>query len=152
MSNNASVAEVATLLIPVDGKTLLIPNVTVAEVMSYSAPEKVKGKLPEWYLGVLNWRNQKIPMLSFEGLNGAGVSTETGEETLCIINGVGEKLPFYALVTQGAPRLMRVDAETFTQQQKGALGDVEAMKVEGANITAVIPDFDKIEKLISKIL
>ena len=151
MSDSASATEVATLLIPVDGKTLLVPNVTVAEVMSYSKPQEVKKKSPEWFLGTLNWRNQSIPVLSFEGLNGAGVSSITGNEALCVVNGASNKLPFYALVTQGAPRLMRVEPEMF-KKQKGALGDVEAMKVEGANLTAVISDFEKIEKLTVKAL
>jgi len=48
-SNNR---EIRGLMIPVTGTKVLLPNATVAEVITYSVPEKIAGA-PPWLLGRL---------------------------------------------------------------------------------------------------
>ena len=39
-----------------------LPNVAVAEVVAYRAPDEVEGG-PEWLLGKLSWRGQEVPVV-----------------------------------------------------------------------------------------
>src|SRR5690606_14050972 len=55
---------------------LLLPNATVAEVITYSEPEPVPGA-PDWVMGRIRWRGWRIPMVSFARL--AGFSQVEGE-------------------------------------------------------------------------
>jgi membrane-associated phospholipid phosphatase len=56
-----TVREVASLLIPLDGELLLVPNVTVAEIVPISRVEP-RADAPEWYLGDFSWREQTVPL------------------------------------------------------------------------------------------
>jgi len=57
---------VRCLLIPISGGQLLLPNSVVAEVFPYNEPERVAENQPNWLLGLIDWRNQRIPLLSIE--------------------------------------------------------------------------------------
>lgn len=53
------------LLLPLSDRTLLLPNVAVAELIAYRNPQVAAG-LPQWYLGQVAWRDLRLPLLSFE--------------------------------------------------------------------------------------
>jgi chemosensory pili system protein ChpC len=54
------ISEVASLLIPLHDKQLILPNVTVAEIIPYRAPTSISDNAG-WLLGQLEWRNVHIP-------------------------------------------------------------------------------------------
>lgn len=51
------------LLLPLSDRTLLLPNVAVAELIAYRNPQVAAG-LPQWYLGQVAWRDLRLPLLS----------------------------------------------------------------------------------------
>ncbi|HBZ98965.1 MAG TPA: chemotaxis protein, partial [Pseudomonas sp.] len=53
------------LLMPLADRMLLVPNVAVAELIPYRAPQAVQG-MPAWFLGQVQWRDLSLPLLSFE--------------------------------------------------------------------------------------
>ena len=53
------------LLLPLSDRTLLLPNVAVAELIAYRNPQVAAG-VPQWYLGQVAWRDLRLPLLSFE--------------------------------------------------------------------------------------
>src|SRR6218665_6577 len=53
------------LLVPLADRTLLLPNVAVAELIPYRAPQVTPG-MPAWFLGQMAWRDLSLPLLSFE--------------------------------------------------------------------------------------
>ena len=59
---------VHSLLLPINKELLLLPNAAVAEVITYSEPEAINDA-PEWLLGILNWRERRIPLISFESIS-----------------------------------------------------------------------------------
>ena len=71
--------ELATLLIPMSGEQLVLPNVTVAEIIPYIEPQAHNDK-PDWYLGVFNWRNIDVPLVSFETINGESADNSQGKD------------------------------------------------------------------------
>src|SRR4249919_1687101 len=61
--------EIRGVMIPVTGGRVLLPNATVAEVITYSQPESV-ANAPKWLLGRLSWRGWRLPLFSFPMLVG----------------------------------------------------------------------------------
>jgi len=149
---NQAILEVASLMIPIASGLLLVPTVTVAEMVPFKYPDKEEG-LPDWYLGNFKWRDQMIPMVSIEGLNGEAVPTFSSESRIAVLNntGVDERLQFIGLATQGIPRLSRVKAEEIHQTEDAELKPFDLMSVYHAGESVIIPDIEAIEKAIIKL-
>ena len=139
--------EVASLLIPMQDHMLLVPNVTVAEIVPPSQVTHVDGA-PNWYLGNAVWREQTIPVLSYEVMNGDAKASPNPRSRFAVFNttGLHESLPFIAVVTQGLPRLARVNEEEISQREDMDNKPFELMHVTWAGEEAVIPDVTAIER------
>ena len=57
--------EIACVLVTLHDRQLLLPNVTVAEVVRMQRVQPV-GNAPDWLLGVTSWRGRIVPVLSPE--------------------------------------------------------------------------------------
>lgn len=141
------VQEVASLLIPIQGRLLLAPNVTVAEIVPVSQVIPVDNA-PAWYLGNCNWREQTIPLLSFEVINGEDKPGVSSRSRFAVLNttGVNESLPFIAILTQGLPRLARVTEEEITEREDADNKPFELMHISWAGEEAVIPHVEAMER------
>lgn len=141
------IQEVASLLVPLQGRMLLVPNVTVAEIVPVSQVTPIQDA-PEWYLGNCLWREQLIPLLSFEVLNGEMKPNVGSRSRFAVLNttGLNESLGFIAIVTQGIPRLARVNEEEITEREDADNKPYELMHVSWAGEEAVIPNVAAIEK------
>ena len=64
-----SAANLTGLLVPLADRTLLLPNVAVAELIPYRAPQVSEGA-PAWFLGQIAWRDLSLPLFSFEAASG----------------------------------------------------------------------------------
>jgi chemosensory pili system protein ChpC len=137
---------IPSLLIPLLGSTLLLPTVSVAEMAAYQQPLPV-ANAPHWLLGTFVWRQQQIPLLSFEGLNGNPLGVAQIRSRVAVLNhtGVSDQLPFIGILTQGIPRLTHVIGESVredTGQERQAF-DLLRVQVDGE--PAVIPDICALE-------
>jgi chemosensory pili system protein ChpC len=149
----SAVTELATLLLPVNGKQLVLPNVTVAEIIPYQEAMPIDD-MPEWYLGSLSWRNKQIPLVSFDILNGDSFASQSADKRIAVINAMGEdeRLLFFGLVTEGVPRLMRVMADEMSADSGDQPGAAEIARVMISGERAAIPDVDYIQQAILKLL
>jgi len=139
--------EVSSLLIPLVGRHLLVPAVTVAEMVPFRKPER-DPEAPDWYLGDIIWREERIPLVSLEVLCGEAMPAYDGSSRIAVLNnaGVDESLSFLALATQGIPRLSRVKAEEIHEVEGAALKPFDLMHVSHAGETLVIPDVAGLEQ------
>ena len=140
---------IASLYLPVSNKQLLLPNVSVAEVVAYQAPKKLD-EAPDYFLGTVSWRGIDIPVVSYELANGLKLNETSSTARIAVINTIGEHkntLPFFAIITQGIPRLVKVSDDIIkkTKQKKGA-ADAALIKVDGEDAT--IPNLDYLESLV----
>lgn len=147
MSETESV--IASLYLPVSNKQLLLPNVSVAEVVAYQEPKKLDDA-PDYFLGIVNWRGIDIPVVSYELANGLKLNETTSSARIAVINTIGEhkdSFPFFAIITQGIPRLVKV-SDDIIKKTKKKLGQADAalIKVDGEDAT--IPNIDYLESLI----
>jgi chemosensory pili system protein ChpC len=139
--------EVASLLIPIVDRLLLVPTVTVAEMVPYQEPLH-NPDAPDWYLGDVGWRELQVPLISFEGIIGEARPSYNNQCRIAILNntGVDEKLPFLAIATQGIPRLSRVKADEIQEIEGAQLKRFELMAVSHAGESVIIPNVAALEQ------
>ena len=134
------------LLLPLADRTLILPNVAVAELIDYQ-PGTFDLDSPPWYLGQVNWRDRQIPLLSFE--SACGSKTVIGERArIVILNTLGGRanLRFIALLVQGIPRSCKLDSQlSYVDVPLCAL---EQAAVQVVDHVAKIPDLLVLEALL----
>ena len=75
MSDTAQI--IRGVLIQVADARLLLPNATIAEVLSYADPDRVENA-PDWLLGRIRWRGWQLPLVSFSRFT--GIADEQGDK------------------------------------------------------------------------
>jgi chemosensory pili system protein ChpC len=144
--------EIYSLLVPLAGARLLIPRACVAEIMGFQPPSAMIGA-PPWYLGLVNWNGRQAPLVSFEGLCGQATPPVSGRSRLVLLHALGERLDAgaYAIVSQGFPQLLRVNADVIRPDPGYVVvaGDPVLCRVRMLNETPWIPDLDRIESMIA---
>ncbi|MCH8498372.1 MAG: chemotaxis protein CheW [Marinobacter sp.] len=137
------------LMIPMQDRQLLLPNVSVAEIVDYASPEQAPGA-PDWLMGMLEWRGLRLPVISYDAANGGDAISPSGQRgRIAVLNTIGEhhgKLPFLALATQGIPSQARLE-ESQVRETDGEVGPADLMTVEVEGNQAVIPNLEYLESL-----
>lgn len=154
MSEQSLPREIRCVLVPVGNLRLLLPNATVAEVITLPTPEPVEGA-PDWLLGRIAWRGWRIPLLSFTKLAGAEEGDSELSSRVAVLKALGgnPKLPFIAVVTQGFPRLTTLNAELIIPTHDGTpLPPGVRAQVLVRDDVAVIPDLEGIERELVELL
>ncbi|SHF79616.1 chemosensory pili system protein ChpC [Microbulbifer donghaiensis] len=138
--------EVSSLLLPLADGQLLVPVDTLSEVIAIQTPVAAYDA-PPWYLGELNWREQRLPLLSYEVMRGQPltVTSESGRIAVLSSGNPQGDLPFFALVLQGTPRLVRVTPDELSERSQ-ACQQGELMHVALSGEEAVIPDLSELER------
>ena len=143
--------DLITMLLPVAGKNLLLPNVAVAEIIQLGELAKPSNHAAG-ILGTCCWRGTRIPVLAFDMLNQEPSSEVDFGFHAAVINGAAEALPFYAIATQAPPRMMRVNHKEISESAGASPGPAELMIVDTCGETATIPDLEYIEKQLLAVL
>ncbi|MCO7225249.1 chemotaxis protein CheW [Pleionea sp. CnH1-48] len=144
--------EVYSLMIPIVDQSILLPNSTVAEIVPFGDVERLNDVGPEWYIGHLNWRNMKVPLVSVDILNGGEDPQANKRSRVAVVNTIGdsEELPYIAIIVQGIPRLTHVTRPAISLVEEVELGIADKARVKIGSIQATIPDLEKLEELISE--
>lgn len=147
LTDTAHVTEVASLLLPLTDKLMLLPNVCVAEIVPFRAPDPLDNK-PDWVLGQIEWREQNVPLICLELLQDDTMMPLHHRCRVAILNntGVNDELPFIGIITQGIPRLVRVIPDEISEIPTESLQQYESMQVQVGDDKAVIPDVTAIEQ------
>lgn len=143
---------VRTQLIPITDMQLLLPNTCIAEVISLHDINPVKN-VPEWFLGMMDWRGIRIPVISFEAANKLAVPEISKETRVAVLNGISgdDDLPFYGVISQGIPKLIALERTDIHAVKKPELKLAFAQEQATlADSAAVIPDLKKIETALAK--
>jgi chemosensory pili system protein ChpC len=146
--------EIRGVMLPVTGGRVLVPNTTMAEVITYAHPTLVVGA-PSWLLGRLAWRGWGLPVLAFSTLAGTAAEEFSDNARVAILKALSghARLPFFGVLTQGFPRLTLISEDMLVADgDAGALptGVREQVRVHGE--PAWIPDLAAVENLIIEAL
>ncbi len=141
---------VHSLLLPLNKEILILPNAAVAEIIAYSEPDKVNDA-PEWFLGHLSWREQRIPFISFELVSDGEPGKMHKGCRIAVLNTLNGNvdMPYVAVLSQGLPSLQLVRPNNI-QYTDSPAGQRQAIKayVNLNGIVAIVPDIDELESRI----
>lgn len=142
--------KVRSLWVPLREMNLLLPNVAVAEIGSYRAPE-AQADMPDWFLGMVKWREQSIPVISLEAVCGLNVPSNPVFSRLMIVNSVSADSPIshYAIVTAGLPGLIRFGDETADEVVEYEHDGLHCI-VRIGHEEAMIPDLEYLQKILEQ--
>ena len=150
---NESLSIIASFYLPVTGNNLVLPNVSVAEIVDYQAPKPVEDT-PEWLLGNIEWRGVTLPVISYELLNDQPLPESSENLRVAVINTIGTEhteLPFFAIITRGIPSQTKVDKDSIKEiEEDEKKGPAEIVKVNIQGDIAIIPNLEYIEGMILK--
>ena len=149
---NAIVSQdIRGVLIAVARGNLLLPNASLAEVITYSDPDPVQDA-PTWLLGRARWRGWALPIVSYSRLVGWSNEVPALGAKGAVLKAVGNhaKMPYFALLTQGFPRLVTIAASALMTGGRGGELPVgvfaEAMFNDDE---VVVPDLPALEAQIA---
>ncbi|BFM13415.1 chemotaxis protein CheW [Simiduia litorea] len=146
---NQMAMDIPSLILPMSEHAMLAPTVSIAEIVPYARPELVPDA-PDWLLGVFEWRKQKLPLISLEALRGEAVGDIGPRTRIAVFNntGVNDELPFFAIQTQGIPRLSRVLASIIHEVEGVQIKPFERIRVDLEGEICSIPDVGALEQVI----
>lgn len=141
----SSLTTLTGLILPLSDRSLLLPNVAVAELIDYQ-DSSAEPDAPAWYLGPISWRELTLPLLSFEATCGSRTLVG-GRARIVVLNALGghADLRFIALLVQGIPRSCKVDSQL--SYVDVPLTSLELAAVQVGETVARIPDLIGLERL-----
>ncbi len=141
------------LLLPLNREIVLLPNAAVAEIIPFTEPEPV-GEAPDWFLGQLNWRERRLPLISFESASDGVPGKLHKGCRIAILNTLNgnNRLPYIAMLMQGLPSLqiIKPDAIQYDEKPSSQRQSIKA-NVNLNGTAAIIPDIDDLENRILRI-
>lgn len=153
--NDGAPNDIRGVLVQVAGARLLLPNATIAEVLSYAPPAPI-ANAPRWLLGQIRWRGWNLPMIAFGELSGLAREPGGLGSKVVVLKALSaaSRLPYFAMLTQGFPRLVTVSASGLYLQSR----DDEVMplgvqaRVRLNDDAALLPDLEAVEAMIGEAL
>jgi chemosensory pili system protein ChpC len=134
-------------IVPLAEQHLLLPQPVVAEVVTQQFAREVPGA-PPWLTGVVEWRNEQVPVVSIEVLMGAPVTPGNRLQRVVIMHGLARLpgLPYYALQVRGIPHPLKLAEQDLESLDDGeGTGMPYAQRVRASGVTCVIPRLENIE-------
>ena len=145
-----SETEVRSVLVPVAGSDLLMPNAAIAEIVAYNAPEPIE-QAPDWVLGHVLWHGWKVPVIAFGMLTEQVASEPTQTARICVTKCLigHERMPYIGILAQGFPRLVTVTEDAMTEVPEGPSHIAIAGRALVRDHDALLPDLDRIGQLVA---
>ncbi len=140
--------DLACVVIPTPGEQLLLPNISVAEIVPWKRLN-VPSQRPDWLMGYVGWRGQTIPVLHISQFDERNAGVTGQPRCLVIMNRARNPAApaFYALAATGLPRMVQLTADDLTSASR-ELSVAQVMKVNVGTEVATIPDLAFIEEQI----
>jgi len=129
---------------------MLIPNASVAEVTELSNIQPLLGA-PEWFGGMMTWREQDVPVVIFEKVMNIAASKPQKYRRVLILNTPNNKgcSPFIALGCQSIPSLTMIEEAHVTISDKKS-EQATHIKLDGEDY--IIPKISYLEDRVSEVM
>jgi len=149
---NASTSAVHCLLLPLGERPALLPNAAVAEVVGYYEPEPLSDA-PDWLLGMVSWRDQRIPLISLEAASGGDTAAPRAVSRIAVLNTLSgnPRLPYIAVLTQAIPQLRLINDDNIKAHEGAASQASVAAVVEVNGEVMLVPDLDDLEQRVERL-
>ncbi len=144
-------AFVRSMMLPLQGVTLVVPNAAVAEIVRYQDLESFAATA-DWLLGALAWRERSVPVVSFEAFIGYPYAADVADARIAVFNTLNAdaQLPFIGVVTAGLPHLLRVDETSLRPDDTSDVPAGVLRQVRVGEQVTLIPDIDALEAAVKQ--
>lgn len=142
--------EIRGVLIQSGPERVLLPNATVAEMMSRVSVEAV-ADAPDWLLGQLAWHGWNVPLVSFARLSGLGTESISANNKVVVLKSLAgnAQRPYLALLTQSFPQLISVPRDgLLADASEETLPGTVHMRVLLGEHTALLPNLDALDSAL----
>ncbi len=139
------------LLLPLSGFHLVLPQPMIAEIVPRPDDIASISGAPDWLAGVFRWRDERVPLISFEAMCGASSEGAKRSRHIAILHTLGDQgdLVYYALELKAIPHPVLLNPTSLsTDNDQDRDHDVIAIETSIAGQRAVIPALDKIEQRV----
>ncbi|GAB4174804.1 MAG: hypothetical protein Kow0020_10320 [Wenzhouxiangellaceae bacterium] len=145
-----SEVEIRSVLVPLHGVELLIPNAVIAEVIGYSDPDPIDDA-PDWLLGGVLWRGWQVPVVAYAQLVGLSEREPTEGAKICVTKSLAgnQRMPYIGLLAQSYPRLVTVREDALTEVPEPAGHIAIAGRAILADRECVVPELDRFAQLVA---
>ncbi|HBD12805.1 MAG TPA: hypothetical protein DCZ13_11700 [Porticoccaceae bacterium] len=138
------------MLLPMADVSLLVPMSAIAEIVSGELSVDIVDATDQRFFGWIHWRDQRLPLISFEGLAGNAHAPITSNCRIAVLNAVGPAAQrgYYAIMLNWLPRPLRMYSleDTFpVTAVPNKVGVLCEARLAGESV--MIPDFDFLENL-----
>ena len=143
--------EISCVMIPTLGAQLLLPNVSIAEIVPWRRIRTLADG-PAWCLGFVGWRGQKVPVVDYAGFDVEAARNAKSARCLVVMNRARNPSgpAFYALAAAGLPRMLQLEGDDL-QNLDAKLGVADVMQVQVGTEAATIPNLAYIEDCLSSL-
>ncbi len=146
--------ELRGVLLPLEATNLLLPNLTVIEVIGFREEDPVKNA-PEWLRGLITWNQRRIPVISFEYFVHQEAANVGYRARIALCHNISgdPRLPFIGILCKSIPRLARVNDQTVSEVRLQEIApDMTLKHITYNGEDAWIPDMDKLADACIKVL
>ncbi|MGQ0501095.1 MAG: chemotaxis protein CheW [Panacagrimonas sp.] len=151
MSGPAETLQVA--LIGIEGDTLLLPGAAIAEVAGLDRFSRAS-EGPDWLAGWLTSDALRIPVLSFEGLNGRPRPEPGRRARIVVLHPLADGAPSsgYALLVQGQPQLRTLARQAIAPVHADPVPDegLVLARARLGDLIVSIPDLAQVERRLAE--
>lgn len=146
--------ELYSLLIPLRSERLLVPRMCVAEVIAFAETARTRDEAaPDWFLGVIDWNNRRVPVVSFDGPIPDERKTKRSRARVVVFHALTQELKtgYYGLLTQGFPQLVRVNPDVLGLETEQPLPTSFPALCRARMIHEypLVPDIERLEQMIA---
>ncbi|MBL4583420.1 MAG: chemotaxis protein CheW [Pseudomonadales bacterium] len=154
--------QIPCLLLPNKGFRLILPNTTVAEIISWQNPQPQHTANSDWVLGFFEWREKRLPLLSIH-ISGQVPNDDVQPFTkIAVLNAVSDDLGFsyYGVALSGTPKLVRVDREDISTSESEpnhlVVPEKLSLQTSGSKVMlngeeAWLPNLDEVEQQVTRL-
>lgn len=149
---SAKADSLRSLMLPIAGGHMLVPNGNLAEVAHFIPPEPFEDA-PDWLLGTVEWNRWSVPVVAFGLLvRAAEAETPQPKSRIVILKALrhSERMPYIGVLVEGVPRVVDLKPEMLTIEDEperrtiGLLAQGEIRKK-----TVLVPDLDRLAQLVA---
>jgi len=135
------------MLLPLADDWLLVPNVTVAEIIAFVEPKY--SSEDDFLLGYMDWRGVKVPIIYFENICDLTKKENSIRDRIAILyHPDGDtKKPYIGVKLTDIPRSFRAEVNNLQEETISiSRDDLIVKQITDDNRRLFIPDLDKIFK------
>lgn len=148
-SKTSSADEIRGVMLPLHSTMLILPNVTVAEVIGYRDPDPIRNA-PAWLMGSLNWRQHKMPLISYEFFVHKEAAEPGYRSRIAVCHNLSgnPQVPFIGIMCNSIPRLVRINNDTIVDPMmlNALMPEMTLKQITYQGEEAWIPDIEGLAK------